>query len=92
MIRVLLMRFWPVFLPLLLYVLWMWRRRVRARKLGHDVPPFTEGPLGWVTIVTLLLLIIGFIYWGVIAEPTEDGHYIPPQMENGEIMPGHVEP
>lgn len=85
-----LLRFWPVLLPLLIYALWLWRVRSQARARGEDVPPISRGTLGSVIMLTLGLLILCFFWLGAANEPVK-GTYIPAHMENGTLVPARIE-
>lgn len=90
MIRLILLRFWPVFLPLLIYIAWH-RLRVRtAVKRGLPVPRFRDGPLYWTVLSSLGIAILCFLWMGAHIE-SEKGDYVPPAMKDGVIVPGHVE-
>lgn len=91
MLRLFLSRFWPVTLPLIIYVLWMIYRQRKAKKLGHPVPALKDGPWVWAVAASILLAIGGFLALGLTAEQT-DGTYIPAHMENGELIPARVVP
>ena len=90
MLRMLL-RFWPVLLPLFLYHFWQWQRRRAARAAGHAVPTLRDGPFGWMLVLTFLLLLGCFLWTGLTATPLA-GDYQPPHMENGRIAPARVVP
>jgi hypothetical protein len=39
------------------------------------------------------VLVAGsFVWWGLSERGTRDGVYVPPQVENGQVVPGRVEP
>lgn len=91
MLRLFLFRFWPVLLPLAVYVLWILYRQHRAKKTGAPVPGFKDGPWVWVVLSCMVLAIIGFILLGLSHQPSE-GEYIPAHMENGQMVPAKVIP
>jgi len=86
----LLIRFWPVLLPLILYGLWQFSRRRKAHKAGEEKPRWRDGPWFWAVLATLGLAIGCLMFWGFQNEEIK-GTYIPPQLINGKIVPGHVE-
>jgi len=83
------LRFWPVLIPLLVYVLWMINVRSRARKAGEPLPHFRDGPWFWAVVASLCLGIAIFLFLGLSHESNK-GEYLPPHMENGKIVPGQV--
>jgi|CXWL01.1.fsa_nt_gi hypothetical protein len=56
-----LLRFYPVLLPLLLYWVWLFIVRRRARKKGEPLPRFRDGPLFWLIISSLAVAILCFM-------------------------------
>ena len=91
MLRLLLFRFWPVLIPLLVY--WLWRKAVvrKATKAGVAVPPFHDAHWYWLVLSSLAIGVLCFVFWGATTESVK-GTYIPPHMENGAMVSGHVEP
>lgn len=84
-----LFRFWPVLMPLAVYLLWLRRVRKRAAKAGEPRPHFRDGPWYWMVVATLLTGVLCFVF---LAAGIEDkkGEYIPPHMENGVMVPGQI--
>ena len=83
-------RFWPVFIPLLVYWLWHANNKRNAKKAGKEPPHFRDGPWYWAVIASLLTAMGCFLFLGVSHEKN-DGRYVPPRLEDGNIVPGHVE-
>ena len=60
-----------------------------------DHPPhWTQGPMAWVLVGTLIVSIIGLI--GLVNFATQNvvepgQKYVPPTMKDGEIVPAHFE-
>lgn len=88
MIR-LLIKFWPVAVPLVLYLIWLVWAKQRARKQGNVVPKFLDGPWWWTVVATIIIGIIMFIILG-LSEGHMQGTYEPAHMENGVLVPGKV--
>lgn len=86
-----LFRFWPVLVPLLVYVVWMIRVRGKARKAGAPVPHFGQGPWFWAVVASLGVAVVIFFILG-LSHPSQKGTYVPPRTQDGRIIPGHVEP
>ena len=90
MLKLLIFRFWPVFIPIIVY--WLWHQTVmrKAVKAGKPAPLFRDGPWYWLLLASLAMGVLCFVLWSASAEKIK-GHYIPPHMENGVLVPGHVE-
>lgn len=86
----LLWQFWPVFLPLIVYVWWQWRARKHARRAGDDIPGWMNGPWFWTVLAAMAMAVASFLAWGLTHEPSQ-GQYVPPRVEEGRIVPGHTE-
>ncbi len=79
-------QFWPVLLPVLIYLLWMLRHRNLAAQAGEDVPDWTEGPWLWAATATVVLAMIGFLILGLSAEPNREEIYSPAEFKDGELV------
>lgn len=86
-----LFRFWPVFIPLIIYWIWHIRAKKRAAKDGKPIPHFRDGPWYWAVLASLLTAIGCFIYIATLAGH-DKGTYVPPHVEDGKLIPGHVDP
>jgi len=91
MLRFLIFRFWPVWIPLIIYGLWLYAVRRKAEKAGKPKPLFRDGPWYWAVLASLLIAAGCFIFLGTSIEPRK-GDYVPPHMEQGRLIPGHIEP
>ena len=40
----------------------------------------------------LVLVAASFVIWGVTEGSGQQGVYVPPHVENGRVVPGHVDP
>jgi len=87
MIRFLLFRFWPVLLPLALYLLWYGYKRWRFRKTGEQVY-LRDGPWMLIVVAMLVIAITGFIGIRLASEATGPVAYQPPVFEEGQIKEG----
>ena len=86
-----LFRFWPVLIPLLVYLLWYWNTGRKAVKAGSEKPKFRDGPWFWIVLSSLFIGFACFLFLGVTIKGTK-GEYEPPHMENGVLVPGQVKP
>lgn len=92
MLKLLILRFWPIFLPVLLYFAWMAFTRRKAAKAGEDKPAFKDGPWQLTVAVTLALAIGSFVVLGFTSQGSDtQGQYVPAKVVNGKIVPGHRE-
>ena len=89
--RLFILRFWPVLLPLLAYIWWMRVARRNAIKAGVTPPRFRDGPWFWAVVASLSIGVVIFLIMGLSNAPSA-GNYIPPHMENGKVIEGHIEP
>jgi hypothetical protein len=78
MLSLLFARFWPILIPLGFYVLWLW---VMSRRSGEDRKRVAEHLKGallfWAVLVTVVLMIGSFIWWGVSQNGENDEAYSP---------------
>jgi hypothetical protein len=87
--RELLTLFLPLVLPTLVYVVWL-----QATQWSQSNGPPTWRALPWVWLgvtgvaLAALVLFVVTVHFGT-AQP---GVYVPPHVENGQIVPGHIEP
>ena len=77
MFRLILIRFWWIFVPLFVYLLFTIMGRSKARKAGETIKPLISAALFWVIISTILLAMIGFIALGM-SNKNGGGDYSPP--------------
>jgi NhaP-type Na+/H+ or K+/H+ antiporter len=78
----------PLMLPTVLYVLWaVSSGRIDAQAAAS----WRDLPWTWLGIIGVVLLAAVFGA-AVEFEGTREGTYVPPHLENGAIVPGHVVP
>lgn len=71
-------------LPFALYGLY-WRFSPNAG--GRTAPH----PWSYLLISGLMLVAASFVVWGVTEGSGQQGTYVPAHLENGRVIPGHVE-
>ena len=54
-------------------------------------PPRAQAPWLVLVIAGLMLVAASFVYLGLTQGESTSGVYVPPHMQNGTIVPGHVE-
>jgi hypothetical protein len=79
----------PLVLPTVLYVLWS-GGLVRAGQPGQG-GQWRELP--WTWLAALGIILAGCVVIAVVQiGGSRGGLYIPPHLQNGVVVPGHVEP
>jgi hypothetical protein len=81
--------FLPLVLPTLLYLVWL--RAVRWSQNGGALS-WRGLPWLWLAItgvgLTALVLFVVTVHFGT----SVPGVYVPPHVENGQVVPGHIQP
>jgi heme/copper-type cytochrome/quinol oxidase subunit 3 len=71
-------------LPFALYgMCWRFSPSPNGRTANH--------PWSYLLISGLVLVAASFIVWGVTEGSGQTGVYVPAHLENGRVVPGHVE-
>ena len=85
MIRTLVIRICLFALPFALYALYLMLPQVRSAVHARRHP--------WVrlTVAGLSLVALSFLVWGLTEGEPTSGVYVAPHLENGKVVPGHVE-
>jgi hypothetical protein len=97
MLRVFLTIVLPLLLPTAVYVAWL-RYAQWAQRGPHQGPQpgdavsWAAVPWVWLAAAGALLLAIVLFVVTVHFGTSQPGVYVPPRWENGQIIPGHVEP
>ena len=79
----------PLLLPTALYLIWL--RATRWADEGGTVP-WHKLPWVWLAAIGVVLTAIVLVVVTVGFGTETPGIYVPPQVENGKIVPGHIEP
>jgi hypothetical protein len=90
--RILFQIVFPIVLPALIYALWMTAERRKAEAAATEKRQWSDAP--W-----LYLLMLGLFFAAVIGAATAylggepaSGVYVPPELRDGQVVPGHVVP
>jgi hypothetical protein len=79
----------PLILPTVIYLLWL---RATRWSEANGAVPWHKLPWVWLALtgvgLTAIVLAVVTVGFGT----TTPGVYVPPHIENGRIVPGHVEP
>lgn len=87
-----LFRFYPVLLPLIVYLLWFYLVRQRARKKGGEPPKFSDAPVFLLLMSSFIIAIICFLFLALSIDSGSKGNYEPPHMEGEKLIPAQVTP
>ncbi len=90
MINLILFRFWPALLPLLVYYVWHRLAVRRAKNENKPLPHFRDGPIYWTVLASLAIAVLCFVVMGLDID-VQKGEYTPPMLQDGKIVPGHVQ-
>lgn len=86
MLRVALTHLILFLLPFFCYALWLWL----TKRSGHP-ERWAKGPLAWLTVSGLGLVIAGFVVMSTLNRGPEGTNYRPTQMKDGVFVPGGFE-
>ena len=81
----------PLLIPLAIYAAWLIHARKRARALGTENPRTRDAPWPIMLLTGLAVMISGMIALGLFTGEDPGGVYVPPHIEDGEIIRGHVD-
>ena len=90
MLKLLLIRFWPVFIPVIIYLLWQLLRRRKAKQQEEAIPRWLEGPWAYAVATSLLIGIGCFLWFGLMQEH-RTGSYQPTYYKGGQLIRGGVD-
>lgn len=86
MFRVFLAHLFLFLLPFFGYALWLW-----LSKKSHHPDRWSKGPIAWLTLSGLVLVIAGLVGMASFKQSPEGANFIPSQMRDGEFVPGRYE-
>ncbi len=86
MMRVILTQLVLFLLPFLAYALWIW-----LSKRSRHPENWTRGPVAWLTLAGLLLVIVSFVFLDTFNQAPEGTQYRPSEMRDGVFVPGRFE-
>jgi hypothetical protein len=101
-----LLKIWPALMPFLLYSLWVLAVRIianRKRKKGFIEANYKivgDDKIGdfslknshfvMVVYISLILMVISFLFFAIKTPRIEDGNYIPAESKDGKIIPSRI--
>jgi hypothetical protein len=74
----------PLLLPFLVYLAWV------ALSRGPAPGWLRAAPWPHLAGAGVLLLAVSLIAWSLLSGAPPEADYVPPHLENGEIVPGHT--
>jgi hypothetical protein len=77
----------PLALPTVLYVLWLQAARWAGSERARRAMPWL-----WLAGTGVVLLAVVLFVVTVGFGTSQTGTYVPPQLHNGRIVPGHIVP
>lgn len=86
--RIFLQAVLPFLLPTLVFVLWV----ILSQRHDHEksaIERIAGGPWFWLVLAGFVLFAVGLGFLATEGEPP-GGTYVPPYMENGQIVPGRI--
>ena len=88
MIRVVLLNLLLLLTPVILYFAYVYVRRRRE----PDLELMENAPIFWLLAAGVGLMLVGLVTLGQWESGGLEGRYVPPRIEDGQIVPGHFEP
>jgi hypothetical protein len=83
----------PIVLPSLLYLAWLAYENRRVAEGGEGtLRRWQEGPWVWLFAAGVAIAVAGSLLLALWRGYGTEGRYVPPRVEDGRIVPGHVEP
>lgn len=90
MLRIVFTYFWPVLIPIVLYMAWfLWANQQIEE--GKDPLKWTDGPWALTIIITLVIALLCFIPIIQSNVKWEGNIYQPAKYENGKLIPGRID-
>ena len=80
----------PLALPVIVYLTWLLYARRRARKLGTPLNQLSDAPWLLIILSGAIVLIFGMVVIGLFTGEKPGDEYIPPHLENGEVVKGRI--
>ena len=92
MSRILITYIVPFLLPAAVYAAWVWYRTGYAARHGGAAPRLEQGPWPLLLFLGALLAFAFLAATALMRGGPPDSTYVPPHLENGQMVPGHLEP
>jgi hypothetical protein len=92
MARILFTEMMAFLLPTAIYAVWVWYRTRYAARHGGEAPRLEKGPWPLLFFLGALLVLAILGATALLGGGSADSHYVPPRIEGGQVVPGHLEP
>ncbi len=92
MVRILLTYVVPLLLPSAIYFVWGWYRTRYVAQHGGEAPQLERGPWALLFFIGAVLTLASFAATALMQGSDAGSVYTPPHLENGKLIPGHLEP
>ncbi len=90
MSRVIVQYVLPLLLPTLIFVGWLVLTRKTGETRAETMARLEGGPWYWLVVAGFVFMAAGFIYLGLSHDDPPESVYVPPTVENGRVVPGHM--
>jgi hypothetical protein len=91
MIRIIVVNLLLLLLPTIIYFTYIYLRRQQTPD-SQDSEILADAPIFWLLAGGAALSIIVLVFLVQWEGSQLNGRYIPPRLEDGVVIPGHVEP
>jgi hypothetical protein len=82
----------PLVLPIAGYAIWLHFARRRAAGSPAGTPPtWQDAPWTWLAVAGILLAALSVLALGLFGGAPPGARYVPPHVEDGQVVPGHTE-
>ncbi len=92
MSRILITYIIPFLLPAAVYAAWVWYRTGYVAERGGEAPRLERGPWPLLLFLGAVSALVVLSATALIRGGSPDDIYVPPHLENGKLIPGHLEP
>ena len=91
MIRIVFTYIVPFLLPTAIYLAWAWYRARYAASHGGEVPKIERGPWPMLVFLGAVLMLASLVTTALTNGSDAGAIYTPPHLENGKLVPGHMD-
>jgi hypothetical protein len=93
MLRIVLTIVLPLLVPTAIYLVWLRMLYWAQRESGETATmPGAAMPWVWLIGAGAVLLVFVLFFVGLNLGSAQQGVYVPPRWENGQVEPGHIVP